>query len=206
MENEILKTIKTYNEVADEYSRINVSLDPIQNLVDLFVDNINGNIILDAGCGHGRDAEYLSKLGFGVVGIDLSYKLLDIARKKAQKASFYLMDMRKLGFHNNSFDAIWACASFLHIPKKEAKQTLKEFHRVLKNTGMIFISVKRGNGERYVKSQKYKEKERFYAFYSMNKLINLLKSTGLEPIEELIEKSNGRDTTWINIFAKAKKE
>ena len=203
VEDEILRTIKTYNEVAEKYFEINQSIAPIKDVLDLFIKNVDGDKILDVGCGHGRDAKYLSESGFDVVGIDLSCKLLEIARRNAVKPGFCMLDMRKLSFLDDSFDGVWACASLLHIPKKEAETTLRELHRVLRPRGLIYVSLKEGRGESFVKSQQYWDKERFYAFYSMKELRRLFEDSGFETIEDLTEKSNGRNTTWINIFAKA---
>jgi ubiquinone/menaquinone biosynthesis C-methylase UbiE len=203
VEDEILRTIKTYNDIAEKYLEVNQSIAPIKDTLDLFIKNIDGVEILDVGCGHGRDAKYLSEAGFDVVGIDLSFKLLEIARRNAVKLGFCMLDMRKLSFLDDSFDGVWACASLLHIPKKEAETTLRELHRVLRPRGLIYASLKEGKGESFVKSQEYWDKERFYAFYSMKELRRLFECSGFEVIEDLTEKANGRSATWINIFARA---
>jgi len=111
----------------------------IEHLLTYFIENLKGKKILDVGCGHGRDARYLSERGFEVVGIDLSRNLLKIARRMAPKAKFLLMDMRDLKFGDEEFDGIWSCASFLHIPKREALETLREFRRVLKPGGLLYL-------------------------------------------------------------------
>ena len=54
---------------------------------------------------------------FEVIGVDLSKKMIEVARKKVKNAKFHVMNIRKLDFNHNSFDGIWASASFIHIPK-----------------------------------------------------------------------------------------
>jgi len=201
MEEEVLKTIQTYNEYAEKYFQSHDSAEAIKNLLELFIENLDGKKILDVGCGPGRDAKFFADLGYEVVGIDLSEKLLEIARKNVPKAKFYLMDMRNLDFPNNYFDGIWACASFLHVPRKDAQKTLNEFYRVLRENGLIYISVKEGRGERFVKSNQYGEKERYFVYYSYAELRKLIENGGFKVFEELIEKEKDEDT-WINIFAR----
>ena len=201
MEEEVLKTIQTYNEYAEKYFQSHHSAEAIKNLLELFIENLDGKRILDVGCGPGRDAKFFADLGYEVVGIDLSEKLLEIARKNVPKAKFYLMDMRNLDFPNNYFDGIWACASFLHVPRKDAQKTLNEFYRVLRENGLIYISVREGRGERFVKSKQYGEKERYFVYYSSVELRKLIENGGFKVFEELIEKEKDGDT-WINIFAR----
>jgi len=88
MENIISKTIQTYNEYAEKYFQINYSTDVIKDLLEFFIRNLNGTKILDVGCGPGRDAKFFSDLDYKVIGIDLSEKLLEIAKKMLQKQNF----------------------------------------------------------------------------------------------------------------------
>lgn len=48
----------------------------------------SGQLVIDLGCGSGILAKELSEQGFTVLGIDLSKQMLDIARRKAPKATF----------------------------------------------------------------------------------------------------------------------
>ena len=200
--NVVAKTIKTYEEFAEDYYKSHFDINEIKHIADFFIQNLKGQKILDVGCGPGRDAKFFSEQGFDVIGIDLSKKLLEIARKNASNAIFYLMDMRNLNFPDNYFDGIWVCASFLHIPRKDAQKTLVGFYRVLKGGGLIYISVKEGFGEEFVKSEQYVEKERYFVYYSSQELRQLIENSGFKIIKEIIEKEKKKRTTWINIFAR----
>lgn len=57
--------------------------------------------------------------------------------------------MRLLPFANQSADGLWVSASFLHVPHADADSTLREFHRVLKPAGAMYLGVKGGAGERF---------------------------------------------------------
>jgi len=197
----VLKTIETYNNCAEEYFQINNSIDVIKSHLEFFIKNLYGTKILDVGCGPGRDAKFFSEKGFEVVGIDLSEKLLEIAKENAPNAKFYLMDMRDLNFPDNHFDGLWACASFLHIPRKDAQRTLDGFYKVLKPKGLMYISVKEGTGEKFVKSNRY-GKERYFVYYFSRELKKLIEKSGFKVIKEMIEKKKKMDVTWVNMFAR----
>lgn len=194
----VQKTIETYEQTADLYN----SLYPDVNKknIDFFIKQLKGKNILDIGCGTGRDAEYFVNKGLDVVGIDLSDRFIDISRAKVPNAKFIKMDMRNIDFPLESFDGIWSMASLLHIPKIEAINTIKQLRKVLKTNGIIYISVKLGEGEKFIKRDRYKGLEKFFAFYTESDISDLLEECGFEIIKLSLYKVPKQDT-WIDVFA-----
>ena len=137
------RTLQSYEDSASEYA-INVeSLHP-QKQAEKFLSLVPpGGTILDVGCGSGRDAQILSDQGFQVTGIDFSAAMIEIAKKKAPKATFKVMDMQSLHM-NETFDAVWASASLLHVPKKEISKVLEKIWSLLNDKGSFYISLKKG--------------------------------------------------------------
>ena len=109
---------------------------------------LKGCRILDIPCGIGRVGIPLARLGFEVVGMDLSPHLVDVAAKKASnfklgKASFLVGDMRDLSgrFETHSFDVVLNV--FTSIGYGSEADDLGFFHDALKVTkpgGMLIIS------------------------------------------------------------------
>jgi len=101
--------------------------------------------ILELGCGQARTYKYLQKkLGekINYTGIDLSKKLLAIAKKKYPNAKFVCEDMTKFVAEpkQESFDIIIATASFQHLPTvKERMYVLKNCYRILKYDGKLVM-------------------------------------------------------------------
>ena len=82
-----------------------------QSQVDFVVERLGlepGARVLDVACGHGRHSLELARRGFGVTGIDLSPRSLQLAREAAQRESldveFVERDARELDF-DAEFDA-----------------------------------------------------------------------------------------------------
>jgi SAM-dependent methyltransferase len=194
----VQNTINTYEQTADLYN----SLYPDVNKknINFFIKQLNGKGILDIGCGSGRDAEYFVNKGLDVVGIDLSDRFIEISRAKVPNAKFIKMDMRNINFPLESFDGIWSMASLLHIPKIEAKDTIRKFREILKTNGIIYISVKLGEGEKFIKRDRYKGLEKFFAFYTESEISDLLEKCGFEIIKLSLYKVPKQDT-WIDVFA-----
>ena len=144
---------------------------------DLFSSNLpKGARILDVGAGgSGRDIADFVGRGFVVEGLDYSAPAIASLRQQFPNLKSYEADMRSTGLENNSYQGIWACASILNIPKSDIASTLQEFRRLLQDGGQLFISVKKGEGERMVPDQ---AGERFFNFFSESELRELAETAG----------------------------
>ena len=103
----------------------------------------NDDLILDLCCGMGRHSISLKKMGYHVVGLDLSEVLLQKAVEKSKGLTipFIRADMRKLPFIDGSFDVILNLfTSFGYFEEDaENERVLAEIARVLKPGGRFLI-------------------------------------------------------------------
>ena len=97
--------------------------------------------ILDAGVGTGRFAKPLQDAEFEVVGIDLSQKMLGVAKEKGV-ANLFRGDLCFIPFKDSSFEAA-ICNAVLHLIP-EWKEALQEICRVTTNV-MVSTVHERGN-------------------------------------------------------------
>jgi SAM-dependent methyltransferase len=140
----------------------------------------NGSI-LDAGCGSGRDANWFSEKGFKATAIDASSALIDLARKNFPKLDARVMDIMDLSsLPKESFEGIWFRAVPLHIPKDKAALLLKQLQPLLKFGGILFIVVKKGEGEKIVNDPRYSNSERYFSLYSQEQIEELLVNNGFK--------------------------
>lgn len=138
-------------QFAEKYSIQEMPEDYIQ-LLDKFAEKVGKGKVLDAGCGPGRDTEYLTEKDLDVTGIDLAEGMIEHA-KDNKKGLFKKMDIRDLEFEDNNFEGIW-CNTVMHFfPPEQMPEILDELKRVLKDEGVFYISFKIGEGtfmrERY---------------------------------------------------------
>ena len=147
-----------------------------------------GNI-LDAGCGPGNIARYLVSKGFDVIGVDLSSKLIHIAKEKVHEAKFHVMDMRKLTFPNESFNGVYSAYSFMHISNADVATTLKSYYKVLKPSGCLFLATKAGSGEIYLKEPLAEDRLCYFNFYDPKWLMEQVESSGFI-IKEFVKKAS----------------
>ncbi len=104
---------------------------------------IGVGVVLDVACGTGRHSIPLSEAGFEVVGIDVSRRLLKIAKQRNHGVAVVLGDMRFLPFKAEIFEkAISMDTSFGYLPTHDAdQQSLVELRRVMHSGGRFFLDV-----------------------------------------------------------------
>mgnify|MGYP001471103716 CR=1 FL=1 len=100
-----------------------------------------GAKFVDIACGKGRHSLYINKLGYDVVGYDLSKESILEANKKAKKnLKFYTHDMRQI-FRTNYFDfALNLFTSFGYFKsKRDEVNAIKASAGNLKKDGILVI-------------------------------------------------------------------
>lgn len=198
MKDLIKKTHETYSKFAKRYHLYNKDK-VFQFQMNYFLSLLPKNsMVLDAGCGTGRDSNYLNEEGCNVIGIDVCDEMLKEAKEFSKNTQFKKMDLLELNFKEKEFDGIWAMASIYHIPKKQIKKVLKDFNKILKQSGILYLSAKEGEGESVEKDKKYEDEPRFIALYQKEELEDFLKSCKFKILKSEVSVNN--KTRWIEIF------
>lgn len=92
---------------------------------------------LDAGCGPGGSTRAMA--GEAVVGLDISREQLALGQRNGT-SELVQGDMTELPFATNSFHAISAMYSLIHIPLDDHRTVLQEFARVLRPAGTLLVT------------------------------------------------------------------
>jgi SAM-dependent methyltransferase len=104
-----------------------------------------GGHVLDLGCGAGWDALEIKRSGFRLTAID------GCAQLAAEAESRLGQPVRVQLFEDIDdvavFDAVWANASLLHVPKAALPAVVARIHRALKPSGLFGASFKTGGAE-----------------------------------------------------------
>jgi ubiquinone/menaquinone biosynthesis C-methylase UbiE len=99
--------------------------------------------VLDLACGSGRHSIALSADGFMMVGLDVSRKLLIIAKQRSKGIAVVLGDLRFLPFKTGTFAHVVSVdTSFGYLPSEaDDEVSLSEMRRVLSQEGLLVIDV-----------------------------------------------------------------
>jgi len=135
------KTKEDYNLIADDFSsKRENTWEETEFLFDSYLSKEMR--VLDLGCGNGRYYPVFKTKKIDYSGIDNSERLISIAKEKYPEAKFQLGDAFNIPFSDNFFDMVYSIAVLHHIPSRELRiQALKEIGRVLKNNGLLILTV-----------------------------------------------------------------
>jgi ubiquinone/menaquinone biosynthesis C-methylase UbiE len=129
-----------YSLWSDSYDEPN---NPIVALEEAVVHDLLGSVpsgrALDAACGTGRHAAHLVRLGYRVLGVDLTPEMLARARERVPRAEFQTADLRNLPADDDSFDVVVCGLALAHLPELDA--AVIELARVLAPGGRLIVSV-----------------------------------------------------------------
>lgn len=106
-----------------------------------FLDRLTaGSHILELGCGGGRDTEAMIQRGFKVDATDGSPEMAKMAEKRINQP-VRVMRFDELD-EESKYDAVWANASLLHIPRDKLSAGLALVYRALRPGGFHYASFK----------------------------------------------------------------
>ena len=139
------RTVETgYDHVAEQYLSTKnpgdpLVLDALQDLTSLLPP---GAAVLDLGCGAGEPAtRWLADRGFAVTGVDVSARQLELARSNIREATFLKDDMADVSFAPESFAAVIAFYSIIHVPRTHHQELLRKVYRWLRQGGAFLATM-----------------------------------------------------------------
>lgn len=186
-------TLEYYNLNAEKFFKdtINVSM---KQTYEKFLPRIKPRgKLLDLGCGSGRDTKAFSDLGYEVVAIDASEKMVELAAKHTG-LEVQLMHFKEIKW-KNYFDGLWACASLLHLSKSELRSVGMLLYESLKKGGSFYFSFKYGELN-YIKNG------RFFQCYTEEKISEILNRIGFSNEQEFWTSADLRpgrkNELWLN--------
>ncbi|MEM0481003.1 MAG: class I SAM-dependent methyltransferase [Candidatus Aenigmatarchaeota archaeon] len=149
-ENYILRTVEGYNKLASLYFKYchSHTSQEIKNLKKFYDYLFEKKIVIDIGCGTGKDGKFLKdNYGVETIGIDLSEEMLKISKKYLPH--IIKADMRYLPLRSCIADGIISNSSLVHLKKEDKIKTCKEVYRVLKKYGIFYVVIQNKYNIRY---------------------------------------------------------
>jgi SAM-dependent methyltransferase len=142
------RTLAHSNQRAEEFFAGTVNHDVSQNIAALLkcIEAPTPYLILDLGCGPGRDLKAFSELGHTAIGLEGCERFAEMARAYSA-CEVWQQDFLKLDLPSGHFDGVYANASLFHVPSQALPEVLLALHSALKENGVLFSSNPRGNNE-----------------------------------------------------------
>jgi SAM-dependent methyltransferase len=117
-------------------------------------DNNTARVILDFGCGPGRDLQTFTRLGHRAIGLDGTPEFVAMARQDSG-CEVWRQDFLQLDLPAAYFDGIYANAALFHVPGQALPRVLGELFATLKPGGALFCSNPRGANQEGWHSGRY---------------------------------------------------
>jgi SAM-dependent methyltransferase len=197
---------QTYDRIASDWDRDHKDDAWWKEEIEQYLRFVPaGGSILDLGCGPGHKSAFFASRGFAVTGVDLSSEMIALAKRDVPEATFEVLDMYELPLIGKSFDSVFACASLLHIPKKDTLHILLSIAAVLASGGTCYVSVKAlrdGEADETVATENdygY-EYSRFFSYFTAAELHDLFVRARLTPVFEAV--TTAGKTNWLVIVGK----
>ena len=163
-------TANVFNEMGVYWAEI-ADKNQTDKQVQFLTKQLNPDgTILDLACGTGRHTVPLSQQGFNMVGLDVSAKLLKIAKERGRRGQLVRADMQFLPFKSEAFAAAVSMDTSIGYlaSKSDDAQSLNELHRVLRQESTVVVDVfNRQNLAAKHKGKKPASKTREYPSFTL---------------------------------------
>ncbi|MCK0154031.1 DUF3427 domain-containing protein [Alcanivorax sp. S6407] len=193
-------TLDYYNSNAQAFFDATFSVD-MRKIYDEFLPHLpEGGHILDAGCGSARDALHFQGLGYRVSAFDGSEAIAKLASQETglEVEQRLFSDVKEKA----AYDGIWACASLLHLPKRDLLGAIQALWVALKPGGALYMSFKSGDGEREELGRHFTDVSEGIAEEWVNQLDKVDSQRLWHTEDALPERVHG----WLNILLVKKEE
>ena len=139
------QTLESYNNYARKWAqRMRSGKNSAHDLLEkpameILLPDLHGKKILCAGCGSGEECGHMQELGAGeIIGVDVSAKLLELARRSHPGIKFIEADIETLELESNYFDLVYSSLVMHYMP--DWKTALANINRMLKAGGRFIFS------------------------------------------------------------------
>ncbi len=210
MKSYLEKNVQTYDLLAEEYKERKKDYEIsdkgiIRPFADYLKDNFKSINVLELGPGSGLNLQMFSEEGFNTTAIDISQKIIDVARQSSPKTKYIHDDFLAYNFEKIKYEGIFAKA-FIHLfPKKDAILVIKKMRDLVVPKGEIFISttLHEVSEEGFIKKSDYfGEPERFRKRWTEKELIETINNLNLDIILKYYFIEENRNKHWINLTLK----
>jgi len=206
-------TIETYNKSAKSFEDKFMNMDLYNDTYNKFCDLIDKKHadIFEIACGPGNITKYLltRRPDFNIVAIDLSSKMIELAKKNLPSVDFQIMDCREIETIEKKYDAIMCGFCLPYLSREESAKLINDSSKLLNQNGLIYLSTMKGDYEKSgFETTSFSGQEKIYIHYHQSDyLTDKLSENGFENIELLCKdypEQNGTFTTDMIFIARKK--
>ncbi len=191
------QTLDFYDQNAEEFASGTLLADMKDSRSRFTACLPSGALILDFGCGAGRDTKAFLDAGFQTEASDGSEELCTLA------SAYTGIQVKRMLFSEldacERYDGIWACATILHLTREELTEVIAKIETALKHGGILYASFKYGDYEGM-------RNGRFFTDFTEGTLTAFWKQFSSLPLFDIWisqdVRSDRKERKWINLLAR----
>lgn len=201
------ETAATYDRIVDDYEARALTVTPEFGAFRAsFAERVpSAGLVLDLGCGPGRDAAHFIGVGFRVAALDASHGMA--ARARRNGVCVTVGDHRRPPFRTNVADGVWSSATLLHVPRGDVPATLTRWRQLLRPGAAFGLSTSLGDSEGWedvpYAADAYDpevELRRWFVHFGREELLDLIAGAGFKILSAQERTSHRR---WLQVLAEA---
>ncbi len=207
MEDNFKNAVNIFNKYAEAYEEKYMDVSLYKRSLDELIDFLPRKAsVLDIGCGPGNISSYLLKQlpELRVTCADGAEKMLEIAARNNPRATFKILDIRKVKTIGEKFNAVICGFCLPYLSREETEVLLKDIYSILTKNGIFYLSTMEDSYSHsgYQKSSSGEDRLFIY-YYEAEYLKDFLQEKGFKIVyEELVtqpedQRSSGQDIILI---------
>ncbi|MFD5159445.1 class I SAM-dependent methyltransferase [Streptomyces hawaiiensis] len=200
---------ESYDAVAADYARRvkePADLDPVSRaMLAAFADLVrppHPGPVADLGCGPGKVTAHLAALGVPAFGVDVSPRMIELARAAYPELRFTVGSMTALDIPDGELGGILAYYATHHTPPQWLPTVFSEFHRTLAPGGRLMLAGHVGGGEHLRPTHAYGDHPVSYESYLLppDRIAELLHRAGLVVTTRVVQEPEGATKRQVGTF------
>ncbi len=194
-----------YDQVAEQYAALEEEEWPRLRWLRVLLDGLPpSSLVLDLGCGNGLPAGLeIAGRGHGLLGVDVSARQIELARRNVPGAAFLQADMAELELAEGVFDAVVSFYAIGGVPRERHPELLRRIHGWLAPGGLLLLSEEDADQPGFVGD--WLGVPMFFSSYDAGTLRRLVEEAGFVVERTAVEtqREQGRDVPFTWLLARA---
>ena len=185
-----------YNKAAERYLENRDRFKNNKHLEKLNTLLRPGSIILDIGCGAGKPIDkFFIDRGHKVIGIDVSEKQIELAKRNVPQARYVVKDISNLRKGEYQVDAVVSFYTIFHIPRETHEKLFEKINSFLPKGGLVLVTM--GSSEWEGTEEDFHGVRMYWSHYGTEKNRKIIERAGFKVILDEIDTSGGERHQFI---------
>ncbi|GGL76149.1 methyltransferase [Streptomyces fumigatiscleroticus] len=151
--------------------------------------------VADVGSGPGHVTAWLRELGLPVFGVDVSPRMVALARRSHPGLRFHVGSMTSLDLPDETLGGVLALYSIIHVPDGHLADAFAEFHRVLVPGGHVLLCFQAGKEGHVRLTERFGHAIQLdYYWRTPETVADRLSAAGLRPRARVLREPLGEET------------